>query len=98
MNITIWAKRLLHAVFLLGTAAAVALWFAALTAKCEGFGCVGVGAMVWMAFMVQLVCVLVGAILIWWRQPESRPPGWLMALEAVHALPVLWFGGRMALS
>lgn len=98
MHMMIWARRLLYAVFLLGSAAALALWFAALTAKCEGFGCVGVGAMLGMAFMVQLVCVLVGAILIWWRPPQSRLAWWLMLLEAVHVLPVLWFGGRMALS
>lgn len=98
MNIRLWAKRFLYGIFLLGTATAVALWIAAKTARCEGFGCLGVGAIAGMAFVVQLVCVIAGGILIWVQRPEGAVPNWLLALEALHALPVLWFAGLMLLS
>jgi hypothetical protein len=97
VKVKIWVKRLLYAALLLGTVATVALWIAAVTAKCEGFGCLGVGAMVWMAFMIHLACVIAGGALIWLQQPEGKNPRWLFVLEALHSLPVLWFGGRMLL-
>lgn len=94
----VWAKRLLHAVLILGTAASAALWVAVTTVKCEGFGCLGIGAMAGMAFIAHLTCLLAGGMLIWFYRMELRVPRWLIVLEALHSLPVLWFGGRMALS
>lgn len=91
-------RRLLYGVFLLGTTASVALWIAVLTARCEGFGCLGVGAMVGMVFVLQLACGVVGGILIGWERSRGKIPWWLVALEILHSLPVLWFSARMMLS
>lgn len=98
MNIRVWVKRILHAALLIGTATAAALWIAAITAKCEGFGCLGVGAIVGMAFAVQIVSAIVGGFLIWSKRCDGNIPKWLIILEALHLLPVLWFVGRMVLS
>lgn len=98
MNAKAWVRNILRALFLLGTVAAAALWIAALTAKCEGFGCLGVGAMVAMAVAVQCFSAIAGGILIWLQKLEGRIPIWLLTIEVLHSLPVLWFAGRMALS
>lgn len=98
MSIRSWLKLILQGVFLIGTASAAALWIAALTAKCEGFGCLGVGAIVGLAFIIHLASASVGGILIWRERADGRLPKWLIVLEALHLLPVLWFGGLMVLA
>jgi hypothetical protein len=98
MKVVTWSKRFLYVALLLGTIVAVALWIAAFTAKCEGFGCLGVGAIVGMAFAVQIACVIAGGVLIWLKRREGKTPRWLIALEVIHLLPVGWFAGRMMLS
>ncbi len=98
MNAKIWASRALGAAFVLGTGVAAALWYAALTARCEGFGCLGVGAMIGMAFMVHLACVILGGVLIELQRREGRVSRPLLVFEVLHLMPVVWFGGRMALA
>ncbi len=93
-----WFKRALTVIFILGTAGAAVLWVAALTAKCEGFGCLGVGAMIAMTVMIQFATAILGGILIWVVSQENRPPTWLLAVETVHLMPLLWFGGRLLVS
>lgn len=98
MHAKVWIKHILHGAFLSGTVIAVALWIAAITAMCEGFGCLGVGAIAGMAFAVQLACLVMGGILIWLRQLEGNTPKWLILFEALHLVPVAWFSLRMLLS
>lgn len=95
---TIWAKRILSAILLLGTFAAMALWIAIKTLKCEGFGCLGLGAVAGMAFLVHLACLAVGGLLIWLMKRDDEFPRWLIVLETLHSLPVLWFGGLLVLN
>lgn len=94
----IWLHRLLATLFLVGTAVAAILWGAALTARCEGFGCIGVGAMIAMTITIQLVTAVLGGILIWIASRRERIPKWLLTIETLHVLPLLWFGGRLLLS
>lgn len=98
MNTKVWIRHVLHGSFLLGTTVAAALWIGALTAKCEGFGCLGVGAIIGMAFIVQSFSAIIGGLLIWLQKPEGKVSAWLLILETIHLLPVLWFIGRMAMS
>jgi len=96
MNHKTWLSRALTALFLCGTVAAAILWVAVMTAKCEGFGCLGVGAMVGMTVAVHMLSAIIGATLIWMT---PRPaPRWLIAIEALHIAPLLWFGVRILLS
>lgn len=69
-----------------------------MTAKCEGFGCLGVGAILGMAFIVQIFSAIIGGVLIWLQKSEGKVRAWLITLETLHLLPVLWFVGRMAMS
>lgn len=94
----VWARRLLGIAFVLGTGVAAALWYAALTARCEGFGCLGVGAMIGMAFMVHLACVILGGVLLALQRRSGRMSKLLLGVEVIHLLPVVWFTGRMALA
>lgn len=95
MNYKIWFSRALTALFLCGTAASAILWVAVMTAKCEGFGCLGVGAMVGMTVAIHVLSAILGAVLIWMA---LRPaPRWLIVLEALHIAPLLWFGVRILL-
>lgn len=102
MNYKTWFFRALTALFLCGTAAAAILWGAVMTAKCEGFGCLGVGAMIGMTVAIHLLSAILGAVLIWMAtRPASKwlaAPRWLIAMEALHIAPLLWFVGRMLLS
>lgn len=93
-----WFKRALTIAFILGTAVAAVIWVAALTSKCEGFGCLGVGAMIGMTVMIQFVTAILGGILIWVASRKNRAPIWLLALETLHVAPLLWFGGRLLVS
>lgn len=102
MNYKAWLFKALTALFLCGTAASAILWVAVMTAKCEGFGCLGVGAMAGMAVATNMLSAILGAILIW-ISPRPTPgwlaaPKWLIALEALHIAPLLWFGVRILLS
>lgn len=98
MNARLWITRAFYAFFMLGSVAAIALWIVIITAKCEGFGCLGVGAMVGMVFMVQLASMIAGGALMWLQRHEGHVPKGVLILETLHALPVLLFIGRMVLS
>lgn len=95
-NLRVWLTRFLFVVFFMGTIAAAALWIAATTAKCEGFGCLGVGVMGAMAFLIHITSASVGGLLLWRQRQGGRLSLWLMILETLHVLPIMWFLARMA--
>ncbi|MBF0170196.1 MAG: hypothetical protein HQK87_03755 [Nitrospinae bacterium] len=91
-------ERALTAIFLMGTIAAAALWGAALTAECEGFGCLGVGAMLSMAVTIQFLMAVLGGVLLKMNTGQGKAPAWLLTIEALHLAPLVWFGARIMLS
>ena len=93
MSTKVWIRHVLHVSFLLGTISAAALWGAALTAKCEGFGCLCVGAIVGMAFIVQIFSAIIGGLLIWLQKTEGKIHVWLLNtrnIAFVASLVVCW--------
>lgn len=93
-----WVQRLLTTVLMLCTASAGALWLFALTAKCESFGCIAVGVTLGIAVIFHLVAAMAGGALIWILQGRLPLPRWLLLIEIVNLLPVLWFVGRLAVT
>ncbi|HZW25426.1 MAG TPA: hypothetical protein VFF26_08075 [Gallionella sp.] len=87
-------SRILISIVALGSAAAGYFWWAGLTAKCEGFGCIGVGVLLYIAILLHLAAAIAGGILIWLSKSKNALPKWLVAIETLNVLPILWIVAR----
>jgi len=86
-----WMERILLAVLLLGGAGAVFGWYVFATARCEGFGCIGLGPIVMFTIAVESLAAAAGAFLIWLRRRRDAATRALWALEIALLLPIAWF-------
>jgi hypothetical protein len=86
-----WIERILAAILVLGAAGALFGWYVFVTARCEGFGCIGLGPVVMLTIAIESLAAGAGAFLIWLRRRRDGAPRWLWAVEIALLLPIAWF-------
>jgi hypothetical protein len=86
-----WIERILAAILALGAAGALFGWYVFVTARCEGFGCIGLGPVVMLTIAVESIAAGAGALLIWLRRRRDAASRWLWAVEIALLLPIAWF-------
>lgn len=91
------AKIILAVVFVLGLLAVVYLWWLFATAKCEGFGCIGLGWLIFLLISIGSANAVIGVILQWLDRKCTfrKPPAWFWALQMLNLSPLLWLVFRM---
>lgn len=96
-TILLWARRILITLFLLGSGVVIWFWWLYVTAKCEGFGCIGLGWLIFLLVTAGSVCSLIGGVLMWidFRVRKTAIPKWMWALELLNASPLFLLLMRM---
>ncbi len=97
MNLQLWLNRLLLALLVFGSISAIALWIVIFTAKCEGFGCLGLGVAAVATLLLHLLSATAGGVLIWLATGTGRPAKWLLVVEVLNVFPIVGFGLRWLL-
>lgn len=89
MNGKAWIERIATAAFLLGSVLVAAGWIYFLTARCEGFGCIGQALGLVMTVAAEAVTAAVGAFLLRLKSRHGGAPRWLWTMEVILVVPVV---------
>lgn len=75
----------------LASLAVSGLWWLYATAKCEGFGCIGLGWLIYLLVVIGSTASLAAGALVWlYRHRSQDIPRWLYALMTLNISPLIW--------